>query len=90
MTQRHDPGIDPELHAVVEFAKRTRRELNDVTFRLPGRGDVTAEDCTDLAAKLRALAKKLDRHAATRPSRPRAPGSLDSASAPRTWVYPEV
>ncbi|MEY8040087.1 hypothetical protein AB8O55_11835 [Saccharopolyspora cebuensis] len=90
MTQRHDPGIDPELHAVVEFAKRTRRELNDLTFRLPGRGDVTAEDCTDLAARLRALAKKLDRHAATRPTHRDAPSSPDPASAPRTWIYPEV
>lgn len=74
----------PETEHVIGQAKQMQHRLDDFTGKLPSPGEVTSDDCTSLAAGLRALAKTLDRHSPALDP----PACPQSQAGQRTWVYP--
>lgn len=82
-----NPSTAPDAGAVIERAKPVRDQLERTIFALPGRGRVTGQDCTGLAAQLRGLAKLFDQHARVREATPGTAALGEQEQGP-VWTFP--
>ena len=83
----NEDSTAPDAGAVLSRAKPVRDQLERTMFALPGRGTVTGQDCTGLAAQLRGLAKMFDQHARVREAAP-ATGAPSGQEQGPVWTYP--